>query len=283
MREKILASVQAFPAMSPSATKLLRLMGEENSDAGDIEDTVRYDPGLSANVLRVANSAYFGTPGHIASIQQAVVRLGWKHMKQLVIAAAVNGLMSQQVAGYDLAAGELWRHALASTVATDVLARKHDIPAPDELFTASLLHDAGKLILGQYIAPHLDEINELIEKGYPFDAAERELLGTDHAEIGASIMSDWNFPKTLVDAVRWHHEPEKHKGDNMVVDLIHLGDISCMHLGIGVGSDGTSYEPCLASIAHIGLKTDQVREMADEIVRGLEELSMAFSFEPVPS
>ena len=280
MKVAIVAAVQSFPAMSGTATEVLRLLQDDTTNAHEVEEIVRYDPGLTANILKIANSAYFCGPGKAASISQAVMQLGWKRMSQVVIASAICSTMTTPVRGYDLPPGELWRQAVASTVAADVLAWAHDLEKPDELFTAALLHDIGKLVMGEYVASFYEEIDMAAARGIPFQEAEREVLGTDHAEVGAMILQNWNLPARIVEAVRFHHEPDATPAPNILTDLVHLGDMACLLIGIGLGNDGVQYKPSLGATARIGLKGAQLSNIADQIVKGLEELSLSLSLQP---
>ena len=150
-REIIVSAVSSFPAMSATATEVLQLLNTQNSNAADIERAVKPDPGLTANLLKMANSAYFGVPGTINSVSAAVSRLGWTRMYQLVLAAAVNALLNRPVPGYDLPRGELWRQAIAGAATAQTIADRTGRKGADEAFTAALLRDIGKLIIADHI------------------------------------------------------------------------------------------------------------------------------------
>jgi len=283
IKDIVLASVEAFPAMSGTASKALQLLRAPNADGADIEGVIKYDPGLTANVLKIANSAYFCGTMSVGSISQAVVRLGWRRMSEVVIASTVNALMAGPVHGYDLPSGELWRHAVACTVAAEVLAAEHRVQAPDELFTSALIHDVGKLILGEFVKPFFDQIQMLTENGIPFDRAEREILGVDHAEVGAMILKQWALPENIVSAVRWHHRPDAAKEGGVLVDLVHLADMACMLLNIGTGKDGFLYNPSLRAVTRIGVQNSRLQHLAEKISAGLEGFGAVFATEKAAS
>lgn len=121
--KEILAKVDSFPAMPDAGTKLLVLLEEPDTAVSEIEEILRYDPGLTANVLKLANSAYFGIPSKIGSLKQAVILLGLKRLIQLVVASCVSAVMDKSVAGYDLPAGDLWRHSVAVSIAAEALVK----------------------------------------------------------------------------------------------------------------------------------------------------------------
>lgn len=280
IKEIIVNAIHAFPAMSTSATKALQLLSNPGADAVEVEQVIKIDPGLTANILKIANSAYFSGAGSIGSVRQAVVRLGWKLMSQVITASAMNAHMAGPVRGYDLPAGELWRHAVASTVATDVLTKKHHVQAPDELFTAALLHDVGKLVMAEFVVPFFEQIQLVVARGVAFDLAEREVLGTDHAEVGAMILERWNLPDDIVHTVRWHHHPGQAEQGSILIDLVHIADTACTLLGIGIGADSIHYEHSLSAVANVGLKGPHLHDLAQDILDGMAGFSFAFSNAP---
>lgn len=275
LKDVILTAVNSFPAISGAATKVLQLLNDPNTNVASVEETVRYDPGLTANILKLANSAYFGFSGKIGSVAQAVNVLGWKRMFQVVVASAMNAVLEKPVAGYDLAPGELWRHSVAVSVAAETLARQHKLHVPDETFTAALLHDVGKVVMGSYVAPFFDQIEIAASRGISFEAAEREVLGTDHAEIGACLLEHWSLPPTIGSAVRWHHDPDAACPTSLLIDLVHIADIFCTMLDLGVGRDGIQYRPSLRAMAHLGLKAEHLKSVAAQTLQGLASLGKA--------
>ena len=121
--DKIMAKIDAFPSIPGSAVKLLELLENDDVPVKEIEDVLRLDPGMTANVLKLTNSAYFGLPTKVGSVKRAVMLLGMNKIKQLVMASCVGAVMDGPIPGYDLPAGELWRHSLAVSVAAEGLSR----------------------------------------------------------------------------------------------------------------------------------------------------------------
>ena len=132
--------------MPGAAIKLLALIDDPDMSVSQIEDILRHDAGLTANLLKLANSAYFGIPSKVGSVRQAVLILGLKRLIQMVIASCFGAIMDKPIPGYDLPPGELWRHAIAVSVAAEGLVHELEIGASEEIFTAALLHDVGKAI-----------------------------------------------------------------------------------------------------------------------------------------
>ncbi len=269
----ITSMVESFPGMPVAVTKVLSLLDDPNVSATEIEDAIRFDPGLTANILKMVNSAYFGLVAEVGSVKQAVILLGMKRLVQIVMTSCVTAIMNKKVVGYDLPSGELWRHSIAVSVAAEGLVKELKISSPEEVFTAALLHDVGKLILGEYVSEDIQQIEDHAARGIPFQSAEHEVLGTDHAEIGALILKHWRLPKEIVDAVRWHHDPDVAEEQSVLIDVVHVADVLCLMIGIGVGREGVHYEPSTAVTKRLGLTIDHLEMIASQTLQWVDEIT----------
>ena len=275
--DKIMAKVDALPSIPGSAIKLLELMENPDASVQEIEDVLRMDPGMTANVLKLTNSAYFGLPTKVGSVKRAVMLLGMKKIKQLVMASCVGAVMDGPIPGYDLPAGELWRHSIAVSVAAEGLSREMKLDGAEDIFTAALGHDVGKLVLGQFVQDDMEAITAAAGEKVSFEIAEKEVLGADHAEIGARILSQWSFPDDLVHAVRWHHDPDGAEEPNRTTDIVHVANVLCLMMGIGVGREGLQYAPSPTVTKRLGLKPFHLEHVASQTLQWVAELSDVFS------
>jgi len=271
--ERILESVATFQGLPGNAAKVLSMLDDPEFEVSQIEETLRLDPELTANVLRLTNSAYFGFSEKIGSLKQAIVLLGSKKLIQLVMATCMSGLMSQKVKGYDLDKGDLWRHSIAVSVVSEKLVEEIGIKAEPEIFTAALLHDIGKLLLGQHVEDYMDVINAHVTAEKSFQAIERDVFGADHAEIGARILQNWSFPDNVVNAVRWHHEPDLAPEPNSMTDAVHAANVLCQMIGIGTGREGLQYEPAQGTVERLGLNAALLEKLASRTLMWIEELN----------
>lgn len=269
---RIMSQVKAFPAMPTTATKLLPLLDNPDVSFSKIEEIIRYDPGLTANILKLTNSAYFGIPVKVHSVKQAMSLLGWKRLMQLVMTLCMSSLMNKPIPGYDLPQGELWRHSVAVSIAAENIVKALNIPDADEVFTAALLHDVGKLILGGFVKKDMEFIQDMVAKGFSFDVAEHIILGTDHAEVGANILKQWSFPEELVNAVSWHHNPEDCKNFCMLSDIVHLANNIGQIIGAGRSLEENQSEMSLTVIEKLGFKSVDLEEIASQTLRGVNKL-----------
>ena len=271
--KKIASIVKSFPGMPGTALKLLAMIDDPSMRVSQIEKILRQDPGLTANVLRLANSAYFGIPSKVGSIRQAVILLGLKRLIQMVIAACVSAIMDKPVPGYNLPPGELWRHSIAVSVAAEGLVKELKLDAGEEIFTAALLHDVGKLVLGEFVKEDFKQIETAVSEGIAFETAETIVLGTNHADTGARILTNWSLPTEIVNAVRWHHAPENADQTSTMLDIVHVANFMSMMIGIGMGRDGLQHQPSVEVSDRIGLEPYHLEKVASQTMQWATELS----------
>jgi len=269
----IIAKVEAFPSLPGATTKLVSLIDDPNAAVAEIEEILRMDPGLTANVLKLSNSAYFGFPSKIGSVHKAIILLGAKRLMQLVMTSCVNSVMNKSIPGYDLPPGEMWRHSIAVSVAAEGLIEELNIPEADEIFTAALLHDVGKLVLGEFVKDDIAKIEKIVSKDVSFEVAEQAVLGIDHAEIGAKILESWGLPEEIVSAVRWHHDPDAADTTSTLIDIVHVANVLCLMIGIGVGREGLQYRPSPVVTKRLGIKSAHIEKVASHTLDWVSDLT----------
>ena len=274
----IASQIKSFPSMPATGAKMLRMLENLDTTVEEIEDVLRHDPGLTGNVLKLANSAYFGIPSKVASTRQAVLLLGLKKLIQLVIASCVNAVMDMPVPGYNLPPGNLWRHSIAVSIAAEALVKDKKEIVVEDIFTPALLHDIGKLILGHFINDAQQDIEGIAETGVPYVVAENMVLGTDHAEVGAQILTQWSFPPDVVDAVRWHHDPDYPEKPVAAADIVYLANFLCQTDAADNQSKDCGAELSPAVIDRLGLEISQFETVKTRVAQWVEELSEALTF-----
>ncbi len=208
---EIAAKVQRLTPASQSVHRLITLLGRPAINNDEIVRVLKYDSAITARLLRACNSSFYGFDEPVASVEQAVLTLGHREILHMVFSIAYKGALAAPLPAYAAQANELWRHSLATALNCELLAL---MGPPQEVessiaFTAGLLHDIGKLALNE-VLPNESQtaIRHLVKgNGRSCAEAEREVIGTDHAEVGAALLSMWKLPPEIVEAVANHHNP----------------------------------------------------------------------------
>jgi putative nucleotidyltransferase with HDIG domain len=223
--DQILQTVDKMRPMPTSVTRILNSLDDPNNTAGIISDLIGLDQALAASVLQMANSVGAGFNTVCTSLSDAVMRIGFKRIKTLVLGAAASGPLTKRLNGYRLGAGELWNHSVSTATAAQWVSRFIHYSDPEEAYVAGLLHDMGKLILDQYLMVDYYRIVELIRVyNLALWQVEEKLLGIDHATIGSLMAQKWNFPPVLVEAIRHHHAPSLAKSQQALSAIINIAN-----------------------------------------------------------
>ncbi len=273
-KEQILEKVNTIPSMPTAAARVISLLQNPEVEISELMSAIEYDPGLTSNVLRLANSAYFAGPRQIGSLRDAIVRLGMNRIFQLVITSAIVPLARQRVRGYDIPAGKLLEHSVGVAIAAEELANLMEVTPPAHTFTAGLLHDLGKIVLGTFLEIDAAPIVALAHsENLSFEVAEGRVLGMNHAEVGAVLLERWNLPSSIVNVARYHHQPQPVEEDTLTVDLVHMANNLCLQCGIGTGSvDGLQYRPSQESTARLHLSATASEKVLCKMMSGIQDL-----------
>lgn len=276
IKKRILKKVQNVPSLPQFVLLTLKKLDDERSSASDVASSLSKDQGLVVRVLRLANSAYYGIPRTITSVTEAVAILGFKTLRSIVLAASIYPFMAQSQKGYALDRGELWRHSLGVAYVSRFIGSKLSGVDMEEAYLAGLLHDIGKIVLNEYVRYGYSIISKIVEeKAIPFTEAEREVLGFDHAEIGAMIIDQWALPEVYAMAAHYHHMPEdlpeEKKNYRTMVDVVHIANAMCLMLGFGLGADGLQHNISEMALERLNLK-DKVEMLLSEAVNILYQL-----------
>lgn len=236
----IRAHKEDLSAPSKVLGRLLLVLGDEGHRRVDVESLMRSDGTLSAKVLRVANSSKF-RGREVADIGSAMMRLGEDELSRIAIRASAACMKVESVDGYGMHDGGLWSHGMRCAVAAELLADHCKGVDGGVAYTAGLLLDVGKRVLGV-------ELQDLIEIAFSenegirtFDEVEQALLGCTHAEISGALAAEWELPLSLENALRWHHRPQECPDKSPLVWVCHVADFLAMNLGGGGSVEGLAY------------------------------------------
>lgn len=234
--DKAVASIGDIATLPEVTIRIIELVEDAKSTARDLHGVIKNDPALSVKVLKVVNSAFYGLPGQVASVDRAIILLGLSAVKNIAIAASIARLFKGSRISEQFSAADLWQHCVAVAVAAGDLAKASPHPAMlDEVFVAGLIHDIGTMVARQAFPDEFSEvINRCSAGGINFLECERQVIGADHQAFGVGLTTRWKFPRHLRAAVGFHHNPENLSVElrNMAM-LIQMADVLCCEEKIG--------------------------------------------------
>jgi len=276
LKKRILKSVKELPPMPQVVQKARKVMANPNSSFKDLAIIFVTDQAIATRVLKMANSAYYGLSQKVSSIQQASVILGHKTLAELITVASTSDLMGKDLKGYGLEAGALWQHSLAVAFGSRLIAKKKSPVASDDAFAAGLIHDSGKLVLDKYIIEKKEAFENFMANDHEsFLAAEKAILGFDHAEIASEVCKTWNVPDEVADGIRYHHCPSEANGEELA-NILHVADGIAMMSGLGTGVDALSYEIDEQAIKSLDLKSNEISKLMDQVVASVQNTLQEF-------
>ncbi len=226
----IIRQVDNFPALPATVNKVMTITGDPESTANDLMRAILPDQSMCATILKIANSAFFGMPRQVATIEKAVVILGFNEIRNIVLSKAVftsfKKLQKQNKESTDL----FWEHSFTCGLAAKIIAEDLHYPA-SELFIAGLIHDIGKLAMLMTFPQDYMLLFELSEPHrFRTIIHEHEEYSTSHDEIGMRILKRWLFPEQLLISTGYHHRPEHAPAEKVFPVIVQLADmLSLMH------------------------------------------------------
>jgi putative nucleotidyltransferase with HDIG domain len=232
-RATLVALAETIEPLPATAAGLSSLLCRSEWMLRDVEDVVRLDLGLTSRVLRCANTAWTAHLPTVATLREAIMRIGVGTVLSLAIADGIRPRLVRPLRAFDLQPGRLWQHAVASALAAELIIRRTAADIRPEAVTGALLHDVGKVLLDEVID---EAMLAALREAWTRQAvsrveAERAVLGIDHATLGGLVVRQWNLPETLVDAVTNHHLPSAHP--TPTGDAVHLANGIAKLAGFG--------------------------------------------------
>jgi len=260
--------------------KIICLVEDPDSTAGDMHEVIKTDPALSARVLKVVNSAFYGLPGQIASVDRAIVLLGLSAVKNIAIAASISRMFKAQQIGGGFSAKDIWRHSVAVGVTGRIIAKRMKYAgSADEVFLAGLIHDIGLMIERQAFPDELTEIVERCITGCgAFMDLENEIIGANHQAFGNGLTTKWKFPKNLRAVVGLHHCPDRMSEEiRPLGNIIRFADVVCCANKIGFHLTAAESEITDELLEPVKMTADDVPELVETLEAEVEaaEASLA--------
>jgi len=266
-RERIKESIKdtkSLPAIPGVISKLNSMSANDKTSILEMAKVVNSDQVLSARVLRLANSPSFGFY-RVTTISNAMILLGVDVVKSLALSSAIFDIMANSILG-------LWEHSLGTGVAANVIARRLHLPDCEEIATAALLHDIGKVVINLKFPEEFKEICHYADANQTyFTRAEMECIGTSHSEIGGWLVKSWFLPEKLSEPIACHHNVSQSLTHRTKTAVVHLADI--LTKANGFGNSGDQFVHAVQKVAwdQLGMTEQILAEIVDEFTEKIFE------------
>lgn len=225
--DKIIEEIDKLPSPNVVVQRIIAVCSKPDASSTEVANTLMMDASLSARVLKLANSAYYGVPRKITTLSEAVMILGFKTVRNLALSVFTYDMVfKNSSSGIDRE--KLWEHFIASAIASETVAETMGYPLKEEIFIAGLLHDLGKVVYDLLFSDILETEAKIAQKTKKnLIDIEEELGIPPHSEVGAKLLRKWNFPDLLVLSAEFHHNVEGNPNELFVnqVSMVHIGDV----------------------------------------------------------
>jgi putative nucleotidyltransferase with HDIG domain len=232
---RVIENIDTLPSLPTVVVKLLEVVNSPFTSADDARRLIERDPALTSRFIRMANSAFYGMPRTVSSVSGAVVILGFNVIRSVVLSASIMKMFSN-VNRQAIDKERFWNHSITAAMAAKELVRylmRFKLFDPETAFCAGILHDIGKLIFNEFVDGDYREAADYArKKELPMIAAESQVLGINHAEIGRILADKWALPIGLEQAIVFHHDPAKVEGEIVdLVNIVHMADLLAHDIG----------------------------------------------------
>ncbi len=278
---RIIDKIEDLPTLPRTVLKITELVNNPKSSARDLSRIITDDQVLTARLLKLVNSSFYGFPQRISTVTGAIVLLGFDAIRNLLLTTSVFDVFSNHSKLAKFNQEKFWDHSLGCAVGAKVIGNfmRHD--KIEELFVSGLLHDIGKIVEMMFLPQEFSKMTALVKKKNTLlREAELSVLGYTHAEIGKFLGERWNLPPKLIGVIGHHHEPAAAGPFTLEAAIIHLADILCRSLNIGSGGDEKI--PALDAFAWeiLKIKTPAIEPILEEIKKEYDDIRLFITYAP---
>jgi len=281
--DALINRVGYLPPFPQQVPQLLALLRKDDIDMEQVVTIIAHDPTLTANVMRLCNSVMFGAATPACDLHEAVMRLGFKEVCQLVLVISSASTLMPGQKSYGLETGELWKHSVASALAARTVAEA--VGDDSSLaFTAGLLHDVGKVILARALeGVYTNLFAEVEQTQTALVEAEKKMLGFQHAEVGGRMLARWKFSAPLVAGVWFHHDPARAHPHQRLAACVFLGNMIAYFMGHGYGRLAFAFRGRAEALDILGIQATDLPHYMLTTFESMENLKELLNFNPVPA
>ena len=282
--ENAIKGISHIATLPEITIKIIELVEDPTSTAQDLHSVISNDPALCSRILKVVNSAFYGLPRQIGSINRAIVLLGLNAVKNIAIAASLTKLFRGGDLCPTFSARDLWIHSIASATCCKLMCDELKLGLPDEAFLAGLIHDIGIMVEMQAMRDKLVEVFSNMkydDDGNPVTnlcELEEQFCGANHTSFGSGLCEVWKFPKSFTYVTGHHHNPmELPDRNRTLASLVYIADRVTAELGYGFRGDVASTEIEPRILMEIGMTIEQLSMIKEKMPQAYEEIEATFT------
>ena len=264
---KLVKNIHSIAALPAVYFRLTKVINHPHSSIYDIGKVVSQEPGLTARILRLVNSAFYGFPGTIETVSHAISLIGTRQLQDIALATSVVQLF-KEIPVEQVSMESFWKHSLYTGITARGIATQKREPNAERYFVAGLLHDVGRLVIYMKKSQEANlMLNERVESGQLLIDLEKKYLGYDHTHVGHALLKNWNLPASLQEAVLYHHQPSRSKKNPTLAAVVHLADL--ITNAREIGSSGERAVPPLDAEAwqDLSLPSTMLNDLLDDCDR----------------
>ncbi len=267
--------ISSFPAV---AIRVIEIVSHPESTIGDLKSIVESDPSLTARLLQTVNSAANGLDRRVATVHDAILYLGFNHVRSLAAAVSVAELFKSKENSGSYRRMGLWRHMLSVAITARKIALRCGQERFEEAFLCGVLHDLGIVLFDQYLHESFREVAGQLAPGRSLCEVEREVHGFDHTQLGAAVGRRWQLPECVLQTIRHHHDSTHCTGEEQtLVQIVEVANFFCSRGDItSMGLQGLIATPKLSVFEALSIGREDLKVLLDEIEEELERSMVLF-------
>ncbi len=276
-------SISHIATLPEITLRIIELVEDQSSTAQDLHNVIAHDPAMCSRILKVVNSAFYGLPRQIGSINRAIVLLGLNAVKNIAIAASLTKLFRGGDMCPRFSARSLWIHSMATGAGSKLICDQLKLGLPDEAFLAGLIHDIGLMVQMQSMRDKLIRVFEemkFTDDGVPlidFRTVEQTVIGADHCAFGAALCDNWKFPKSFAYCAGFHHDPfQLPAGQRMLACVVNVSDRLSAQLDYGFRGDICNPQVDSHVLEELGMSHPQLESIKCAMPKIFDEVQATF-------
>ena len=258
--------IDKLPTIPAIAHEILNLIGDDNVSVKKIESILENDPAISGKILSVANSAFFGTKQAVKTLDNAIMRIGFNNVKNIALGISIMTVFDEGKGPKVLDYQRIFNHSVSVGFIAKRLSDELKLGTSEEIFINGILHDVGFLVLSRYFSDNYKDVIERMNNGQTLLEAEINVLGFDHADMGAWLADQWQLPNNVKDTCEFHHSPAIAKRSLKHVSVTHVADyISTKNIMSPVDND-PGYNLDAAALEVLGITDEELNDIESRMV-----------------